>query len=374
MIKVIVVFGTRPEAIKMAPVVRQLAIRGSQFAVKVCVTAQHRHMLDQVLEIFDIKADYDLNIMQNAQSLYQITTNGLLKLEEIYKREKPDLVLVHGDTTTTLVAALAAFYEKIPVGHVEAGLRSFDKFNPFPEEINRRIADVLADLYFVPTPLSARNLKQEGVSGRNIYLTGNTVIDALFMALKAPYKAKNKQVQAIDPKKKIILVTAHRRENWGAPLKNICAALARIAGRYPEAQIIYPVHLNPQVKNIVYSSLGGRQNVILCEPLDYLDFVQVMQKSYLVVTDSGGLQEEAPSLGKPVLVLREVTERPEAVKAGTVRIIGTITDTIVCEISRLLSNKQAYKRMANAVNPYGDGQAGERIAKAILRYFKKNNQ
>ncbi len=369
MIKVIAVFGTRPEAIKMVPVVKQLAAHSSKFVVKVCVTAQHRHMLDQVLELFNIKVDYDLNIMQNAQSLYQITTNGLLKLEEIYKREKPDLVLVHGDTTTTLVAALAAFYEKIPVGHVEAGLRSFDKFNPFPEEINRRIADVLTDLYFVPTPLSARNLKQEGVSGKNIYITGNTVIDALFMALKAPYQAKNKQLQAIDTSKKIILVTAHRRENWGAPLKDICAALAKIAAKYPEVQIVYPVHLNPQVKNIVYSSLGDRQNVILCEPLDYLDFVQIMRKSYLVVTDSGGLQEEAPSLGKPVLVLRKVTERPEAVKAGTVRIIGTKTDTIFREISRLLSNSLAYQKMANAVNPYGDGQASARIAKAILQYF-----
>jgi UDP-N-acetylglucosamine 2-epimerase (non-hydrolysing) len=369
LIKVIAVFGTRPEAIKMAPVIYKLKTQNSKFKIIVCVTAQHRHMLDQVLKIFRIKCDYDLNIMQHAQSLYQITTNGLLKLEEIFKKEKPDIVLVHGDTTTTLVAALAAFYEKIPVGHVEAGLRSFDKFNPFPEEINRRIADVLADLYFVPTRLSARNLKKEGIPDKNIYITGNTVIDALLMALKAPYKAKNKQPISLDARKKIILVTLHRRENWGPPLKNICVALARVANQYPDVQIIYPVHLNPQVKNIVYSSLNGKRNILLCEPLDYLDFVHVMQKSYMVVTDSGGLQEEAPSLGKPVLVLRKVTERPEAVKAGTARVIGTDTNAVYREISRLLSSKTAYRKMANAVNPYGDGRASERIAKAILQYF-----
>ncbi len=374
MIKVIAVFGTRPEAIKMVPVIHQLKTLGAKFKTIVCVTAQHRQMLDQVLEIFHIKCDYDLNIMQKAQSLYQITTNGLLKLEEIYKKEKPDIVLVHGDTTTTLVAALAAFYEKIPVGHVEAGLRSFDKFNPFPEEINRRIADVLADLYFVPTRLSARNLKNEGIPEKNIYVTGNTVIDALLMALKAPYQAQNKQLESLDPGKKIILVTIHRRENWGAPLKNICTALSRIASRYPEVQIIYPVHLNPQVKNTVYTGLGGRKNILLCEPLDYLDFVHVMQQSYMVVTDSGGLQEEAPSLGKPVLVLRQVTERPEAVKAGTARVIGTEPNNVYREISRLLSSKPAYQKMANAINPYGDGRASERIAQAILQYFNNNEK
>jgi UDP-N-acetylglucosamine 2-epimerase (non-hydrolysing) len=369
LIKIIAVFGTRPEAIKMAPVVKYLAAQKAHFKMKVCVTAQHREMLDQVLAIFKIKCDYDLNIMQNAQSLYQVTTNGLLRLEEIYKKEKPDLVLVHGDTTTTLVAALAAFYEKIAVGHVEAGLRSFDKFNPFPEEINRRIADVLTDLYFVPTPLSARNLKLEGIPGKNIFITGNTVIDALFLALKTPHQAKNRSLQALTGAKKIILVTAHRRENWGTPLKNICAALGKIARKYPDVQIVYPVHLNPKVKNTVHSLLGKQQNIILCEPLDYLDFVQVMKLSYLVVTDSGGLQEEAPSLGKPVLVLRKVTERPEAVKAGTVKIIGTAAASVYGEISKLLSHKLAYQKMANAVNPYGDGHASERIAKAILRYF-----
>ncbi|MDD5259063.1 MAG: UDP-N-acetylglucosamine 2-epimerase (non-hydrolyzing) [bacterium] len=369
MIKVIAVFGTRPEAIKMAPVIHQLKMQKSKFKTVVCVTAQHRQMLDQVLKIFRLKCDYDLNIMQKAQSLYQITTNGLLKLEEIFKKEKPHIVLVHGDTTTTLVAALAAFYEKIPVGHVEAGLRSFDKFNPFPEEINRRIADVLADLYFAPTPLSARNLKREGILDKNIYVTGNTVIDALLMALKAPYQAKSRQLKSLAAGKKIILVTVHRRENWGTPLKNICTALAQIADRYPDVQIIYPVHLNPQVKNVVYAGLTGRANILLCEPLDYLDFVHVMKRSYMVVTDSGGLQEEAPSLGKPVLVLRQVTERPEAVKAGTVRVIGTATKAIYQEISRLLSSKPAYQKMANAVNPYGDGRASERIAKAILQYF-----
>lgn len=371
MIKVIAVFGTRPEAIKMVPVIHKLKTMKGKFKTIVCVTAQHRQMLDQVLKIFRIKCDYDLNIMQNAQSLYQITTNGLLRLEEIYKKEKPDIVLVHGDTTTTLVAALAAFYEKIPVGHVEAGLRSFDKYNPFPEEINRRIADVLADLYFVPTPLSARNLNKEGVPGKNIFITGNTVIDALLMALKAPYKVQNKQLESLATGKKIILVTIHRRENWGGPLKNICSALARIASCYSDVQIVYPVHLNPQVKNTVYDRLGGKKNILLCEPLDYLDFVHVMQQSYMVVTDSGGLQEEAPSLGKPVLVLRKVTERPEAVKAGTARVIGTAAQDVYREISRLLSSKPAYQKMANAVNPYGDGKACERIAKAILQYFGK---
>ncbi|MDD5491820.1 MAG: UDP-N-acetylglucosamine 2-epimerase (non-hydrolyzing) [bacterium] len=371
MIKVIVVFGTRPEAIKMVPVIHKLKSMGAKFKTIVCVTAQHRQMLDQVLKIFRIPCDYDLNIMQNAQSLYQITTNGLLRLEEIYKKEKPDIVLVHGDTTTTLVAALAAFYEKIPVGHVEAGLRSFDKFNPFPEEINRRIADVLADLYFVPTPLSARNLKKEGIPGKNIYITGNTVIDALLMALKVPYRSKNKQLRSLDSRKKIILVTVHRRENWGFPLNNICGALARIARQYPDTQIVYPVHLNPRVKDVVYSRLSDQPNILLCEPLDYLDFVNVMKNSYIVVTDSGGLQEEAPSLGKPVLVLRKVTERPEAVKAGTARVVGTTAKDVYREISRLLSSKPAYQKMANAVNPYGDGKASERIAKAIIQYFSK---
>jgi UDP-N-acetylglucosamine 2-epimerase (non-hydrolysing) len=371
LIKVIAVFGTRPEAIKMAPVVKLLRSQPAKFRVKVCVTAQHRHMLDQVLEIFKIKSDYDLDIMRNAQTLYQITTAGLLKLETIYKKEKPDLVLVHGDTTTTLVAALAAFYEKIAVGHVEAGLRSFDKFNPFPEEVNRRIADVLTDLYFVPTTLGAKNLAREGVSRQKIYITGNTVIDALFMALKTPYREREPKLKQVARDKKLILVTAHRRENWGQPLRNICAALARIAHDHPDTQIIYPVHLNPQVTGVVYPLLGKINNVLLCEPLDYLDFINLMKKAYLVLTDSGGLQEEAPSLGKPVLVLRKVTERPEAVKAGTVKIVGVEEEAIYRAASRLLNNPQAYNRMANAVNPYGDGRASARISDAIVKYFRK---
>ncbi len=370
MIKVIAVFGTRPEAIKMAPVVHQLKSQKNKFKTIVCVTAQHRHMLDQVLKIFNIRSNYDMDIMRKAQTLYQITTNGLLQLEAIYKKEKPDLVLVHGDTTTTLVAALAAFYEKIPVGHVEAGLRSFDKFNPFPEEINRRIADVLSDLYFVPTALGARNLKREGINSRQLYVTGNTVIDALHLALKQPYRLRDKELNRLAPGKRIILVTAHRRENWGQPLANICAALKQVAQDYPDVQIIYPVHLNPQVKNIVYPALGKIKNVILCQPLDYLDFIHLMKKSYLVLTDSGGLQEEAPSLGKPVLVLRRVTERPEGVKAGTVKVIGTDRKEIYRQTSRLLTDKKAYLKMASAVNPYGDGQASQRIARAIGQYFR----
>lgn len=370
MIKVIAVFGTRPEAIKMAPVIHKLKNQNSEFKTIVCVTAQHRHMLDQVLDIFKIKSDYDLNIMQEAQTLYQITTTGLLKLENIYKTEKPDLVLVHGDTTTTLVASLAAFYEKIAVGHVEAGLRSYDKFNPFPEEVNRRIADVLTDLYFVPTKLGSQNLSKEGVGAKNIFVTGNTVIDALFMALKVPHKINNPRLkQFLNTGKRIILITAHRRENWGRPLKNICRAIARIAKNFKEVQIVYPVHLNPQVKDVVYPALGQIKNVVLTEPLDYLDFINLMKESYLVLTDSGGLQEEAPSLGKPVLVLREVTERPEGVEAGTVKVIGTDTEKIVNETSQLLIDEKIYNIMADAVNPYGDGQASQRITDSILKYF-----
>lgn len=369
MIKVMTVFGTRPEAIKMAPVIHQFKTQSSKFKVVVCVTAQHREMLDQVLSIFRIKSDYDLNIMQDAQSLYQITTHGLLKLEGIYQKEKPDMVLVHGDTTTTFIAALAAFYERIPVGHVEAGLRSHDKFNPFPEELNRRLADTLSDLYFVPTKLGAHNLIREGYSRKNIIVTGNTVIDALFLALKSPDRKKENVLECFDLKKKIILVTAHRRENWGDPLLHICTALQKIAREFPAVQIVYPVHLNPKVKRPVYALLGGVKNVLLTPPLDYLDFVRVLQRSYLVLTDSGGLQEEAPSLGKPVLVLRKVTERPEAVEAGTAKVIGTDTKNIFRQTAQLLCDKKGYLKMANAVNPYGDGKASVRIAKAIRRYF-----
>lgn len=371
MIKVMVVFGTRPEAIKMAPVIKTLNAQRSTFAVKVCVTAQHREMLDQVLTIFNIQSDYDLNIMQDAQSLYQITTNGLLKLESIYKKEKPDMVLVHGDTTTTFIAALAAFYERIPVGHVEAGLRSHDKFNPFPEEINRCLADTLSDLYFVPTDVGARNLLKEGYSRKNIVVTGNTVIDALFMALRFPYRDKTRHLQALDYTKKIILVTAHRRENWGKPLEHICQALLKIAENFSDVQIVYPVHLNPRVKETVLKLLGKMKNILLLPPLDYIDFVQVLKNSYLVLTDSGGLQEEAPSLGKPVLVLREVTERPEAILAGTVKVAGTDTARIYRETARLLENKKAYHKMANALNPYGDGKASQRIARALSNYFMR---
>ena len=371
--KVLAIFGTRPEAIKMAPVIRELHQRSADSHAQtiVCVTAQHRQMLDQVLSLFDIRPDYDLDLMRDNQSLSEITAKVLTSVDEILTQEKPDWVLVQGDTTTAMAASLAAFYRQIKVGHVEAGLRTWNKLQPFPEEINRKIADGVADLHFAPTETARQNLLREGFDDKTIRVTGNTVIDALHWVAAQPFdwERSNLGTAALDaPGTRLILVTAHRRENFGAPLENICAALREIAERYRrDVRIVYPVHLNPNVQEPAYRLLRDAPNITLLPPLDYLPMVQLMKRAYLVLTDSGGIQEEAPGLGKPVLVLREVTERPEAVEAGTVKVVGTDRARIVAETVRLLDDRAEYARMAHAVNPYGDGHAAERIVEALLR-------
>lgn len=368
-IKVMTIFGTRPEAIKMAPLVKELEKR-EEFESIVCVTAQHREMLDQVLDLFNINTHYDLNIMKERQSLTGITTRVLEGLENIFKEAQPDIVLVHGDTTTTFAGSLAAFYNQIKIGHVEAGLRSFNKYFPFPEEMNRKLTGALSDLHFAPTKTAKENLLREGVNEEAIFVTGNTVIDAMETTVERNYVFETEELNSIDFKnKKVIMVTAHRRENWGQPLENICEALKKIALEFKDVEIIYLVHLNPAVKEVAYRALVDVERVHLLPPLDTKETHNLMDRSYMVVTDSGGLQEEAPHLGKPVLVLRDVTERPEAVKAGTAKIVGTETDNVYENIKRLLTNKDEYKKMANAINPYGDGRASERIADAILYYF-----
>lgn len=363
--KVLAVFGTRPEAIKMAPVVKALAAdRG--FEVKVCVTAQHRQMLDQVLDIFAIRPDFDLNLMKPGQDLSDITSNVLLGMRDVYRQWQPDMVLVHGDTTTTLAASLSAYYAKVRVGHVEAGLRTYNKYSPWPEEMNRRLTGAVADIHFAPTPRSRTNLIAEGVTEAYIHVTGNTVIDALLdvaQRLRTDGELRSELdalFSFLDATKRLILVTGHRRENFGAGFENICHALAEIASR-GDVQIVYPVHLNPNVQEPVRRILSGMANVHLIEPQDYLPFVYLMDRSDLIITDSGGVQEEAPSLGKPVLVMRDTTERPEAVEAGTVKLVGTDRATIVREANRLLDDATAYDAMARAHNPYGDGMAASRI-------------
>lgn len=365
--KVLSIFGTRPEAIKMATVVKELS-RHAAIENRVCVTAQHRQMLDQVLSLFSIQPDYDLNLMQPNQSLAQLTAVALTELDVVLEKEKPDWVLTQGDTTTAMVGALAAFYRRIKVGHVEAGLRTWDKFQPFPEEINRKIADAVCDLHFAPTEQSRENLLRESVSDSSIIVTGNTVIDALLEVAAKDYDWNSGELSAVPQGRKIILVTAHRRENFGQPLYEICQALKEIAAHLPEVQIVYPVHLNPNVQQIVRAELGNIANITLLEPLDYLPLVQLMKASFLVLTDSGGLQEEAPGLGKPVLVLREVTERPEGVEAGTVKLVGTNKYRIVAATMRLFEDAAEYDRMARAVNPYGDGKASQRIVESLLKF------
>lgn len=368
--KVLTVFGTRPEAIKMAPVVKVLE-QAEGIDAKVCVTAQHREMLDQVLELFEITPDFDLDLMKPGQDLTDITANIILGLRTILKAEKFDMLLVHGDTTTTMAAAMAAFYERIPVGHVEAGLRTGDKYSPWPEEMNRSIVGRIADLHFAPTERSKNALLQENIAADTIYVTGNTVIDALQdvsakvmqdETLKARFEA---QFDFLDASKKLILVTGHRRENHGDGFERICAALKELSER-DDVEILYPVHLNPNVQEPVKRHLSGRSNVHLIAPQDYLPFVYLMNRCHIIITDSGGVQEEAPSLGKPVLVMRDTTERPEAVDAGTVKLVGTNTQTIVKEALELLDNKQAYETMSRAHNPYGDGTASQQILHAIL--------
>ncbi len=366
--KVLSVFGTRPEAIKMAPVVKALA-QHPHIVSRVCVTAQHRQMLDQVLELFALQPDYDLNVMQPNQSLAQLSANALVKLDEVIRIEKPDWVLVQGDTTTAMIAALAAFYHHpngVKVGHVEAGLRTWDKLHPFPEEANRQLVSVVADRHFAPTELSRANLLREAVPAERIVVTGNTVIDALLDVAHRPYDWEASELATITRDRRIVLVTAHRRENFGAPLLAICAALTELATRYADVQFVYPVHLNPNVKAVVHEQLGALSNITLLPPLEYLPLVQLLKHSTLVLTDSGGLQEEAPSLGKPVLVLRDVTERPEGVSAGTVKLVGTGQAKIVNETSRLLDDPTEYQLMSRAVNPYGDGQASQRIVESLI--------
>ena len=371
-IKVMTVFGTRPEAIKMAPLVKELE-KNPQIESIVCVTAQHRQMLDQVLEIFDIKPDYDLDIMKDRQTLIGITTKVLEGLDGVLKEAKPDIVLVHGDTSTTFVGALAAFYNQIPVGHVEAGLRTYDKYSPFPEEMNRCLTGRIADLHFSPTISNRNNLLKENISDDDIFITGNTVIDALKTTVSADYKLCT-SMDNVDFSKRVILVTAHRRENLGEPLENICRALKRIVTEFEDVELVYPVHLNPAVRETVNKYLSGMDRVHLIDPIDVRDMHNAMDRSYMIMTDSGGLQEEAPSLGKPVLVLGNETERPEAVEAGTVKIAGVKEEVIYEMAKKILTDKNEYDKMARAVNPYGDGEASRRTVEAILYHFGKGEK
>jgi len=369
-LKVMTIFGTRPDAVKMAPLVKELE-KYPEIEPIVCVTAQHRQMLDQVLDVFKITPQFDLNIMQERQSLEQITSRTLEGLAPVFDETRPDIALVHGDTTTCFSASLAAFYKKIPVGHVEAGLRTSDKYSPYPEEMNRRLTGVLADMHFAPTEANRDNLLREGICPDNIYVTGNTVIDALKTTVRNDYIFKNDTLRNLDISgKRVITVTAHRRENLGEPLEQICLALSDIAESYKDVLIIYAVHLNPLVRETAYRFLGGKSRVCLIDPLDVLDMHNLMYRSYMIMTDSGGLQEEAPSLGKPVLVLRKETERPEAVAAGTVRLAGINRDRIRALAAQLLDDKDEYSKMARAVNPYGDGMASGRIVKAILSRYR----
>ncbi|EDS13844.1 UDP-N-acetylglucosamine 2-epimerase [Bacteroides stercoris ATCC 43183] len=381
--KVMLVFGTRPEAIKMAPLVKEFQKQPKRVETVVCVTGQHREMLDQVLKIFDIKPDYDLNIMKQGQDLYDVTARVLTGMRDVLKEVKPDVVLVHGDTTTSTAAALAAFYQQIPVGHVEAGLRTHNIYSPWPEEMNRLLTGRLAAYHFSPTPLSRNNLIKESVDDRNIIITGNTVIDALYWVVD---KIKNNKeldneledilskagydVNRLNNGKKLVLITGHRRENFGDGFINMCTAIKDLTVKYPDLDFVYPMHLNPNVRKPIHEvfgeNLSGLKNMFFIEPLEYLSFVYLMEKSSIVLTDSGGIQEEAPGLGKPVLVMRDTTERPEALDAGTVKLVGTDYNKIVNEVSSLIDDKAAYEKMSKAVNPYGDGLACGRIVNALL--------
>ena len=373
-IKVLTVFGTRPEAIKMAPLVLELQKYKDEVESIVCVTAQHREMLDQVMNIFDIKADYDLDIMEKSQTLCKITTKALVGLDDVLEKSKPDIVLVHGDTTTTFVGSLAAFYHKIPVGHVEAGLRTFDKHSPFPEEINRLLTGTIADIHFSPTENNAKNLRDEKKVG-DIYITGNTVIDALKETVQENYKFTQDELNNIDyDNKKVILLTAHRRENYGEPFMNILDAVKEIAEKFDDVLFVYPVHLSPYIKDNAKEKLGNIQNVKLIAPINVDDMHNLMAKSFMIMTDSGGIQEEAPSLGKPVLVLRTETERPEAVQAGTVKVSGVNKSDIINDAIKLLTDSNEYEKMSKATNPYGDGFASKRIVESILYHFGKRQE
>ncbi len=367
-LKVMTIFGTRPEAIKMAPLVLELQKHPEKIESIVTVTAQHRQMLDQVLSIFGITPDFDLNIMKDRQTLIDVTTRGLEGLDKIMKEAKPDIVLVHGDTTTTFIASLAAFYNQIPVGHVEAGLRTWDKYSPYPEEMNRQLTGVMADLHFSPTAKSATNLQKENKDESRIFITGNTAIDALQTTVKETYSHPVLEKLGND---RLVLMTAHRRENLGEPMRNMFRAIKRLVDKHEDVQVVYPVHMNPVVREIANEILGEHNRIHLIEPLDVIDFHNVAARSYLMLTDSGGVQEEAPSLGVPVLVLRDTTERPEGIEAGTLKLAGTDEETIFGLADELLSDKEAHDKMAKASNPYGDGRASERIVEAILQHFNK---
>lgn len=372
MIKILTVLGTRPEAIKLTPVVRAIAEQRDLFEQRVCVTAQHREMLDQVLNVLGIKPDYDLHVMQPGQNLFVLTQNILSALSMLLEREEPDLVVVQGDTTTSFVTSLAAFYLQIPIAHVEAGLRTHNKFAPFPEEMNRVLTGHLADFHFVPTERARKELINEGINMTHIFVVGNTVIDALLMTLE---KVRNQQITipTISPEalnnRRILLVTAHRRENFGEPLRNICQALKTIARRHSDVALIYPVHLNPNVRDPVFRMLSNHSNIHLIDPLHYHEFVWLMDKCYMIITDSGGIQEEATALGKPTLVMREQSERPEAIQAGTVKMVGTDKEKIVEETSRLLSDPIAYQQMSKVSYPFGEGRAAKRIVEILIRQF-----
>ena len=374
------VFGTRPEAIKMSPLVKEFQKYPEKFETIVCVTGQHREMLDQVLRIFDIQPDYDLNIMKQGQDLYDVTARVLTGMRDVLKETRPDIVLVHGDTTTSTAAALAAFYQQIPVGHIEAGLRTHNIYSPWPEEVNRQITGRIATYHFAPNSLSKDNLLQEGISGEQIIVTGNTVIDALYMVvekikndgilsceLEKVLKASGYDISRLSDGRKLVLITGHRRENFGDGFISMCKAIKSLSEKYPEVDFVYPMHLNPNVRKPIHEVFGESQraNLFFIEPLEYLSFVYLMEKSAIVLTDSGGIQEEAPGLGKPVLVMRDTTERPEALEAGTVKLVGTDYDKIVNEVSGLLDSQEYYEKMSKAINPYGDGKACSRIVKAL---------
>lgn len=366
--KVMAIFGTRPEAIKMAPVVREL-LKHPEIETKVCLTAQHREMLDQVVDLFQLPVDYDLDIMKQGQSLYDITDRVLLGLKEVLEKEKPDLVLVHGDTTTTFSATLAAFYQQIDVGHVEAGLRTGNMYSPFPEEANRRLTSVLTALHFAPTETARQNLLKENQKDDHIFTVGNSVIDALLATVKKDYVFEDKELQDIEEHKRIILVTTHRRENLGEPMRNVYRALRRLVETVPDTEVVFPVHRNPLVRQAVKEVLDGVPGIHLVDPMEYEPFTNLMARSAIILTDSGGIQEEAPSLGKPVLVLRDTTERPEAVASGTVKLVGTDEDKVYNTAYKLLTDEEAYREMAESINPYGDGHTSERIVQAILYFY-----
>lgn len=366
-IKVMTVFGTRPEAIKMAPLVLELQKQGQRFEAITTVSAQHREMLDQVLDIFHIKPDYDLNIMHARQTLTDITSNVLINLDKILKEAKPDIVLVHGDTTTTFAASVAAFYNQIPIGHVEAGLRTWEKYSPYPEEMNRQMTDAMTDLYFAPTNQSKANLLKENHKEDNIYITGNTAIDALKQTVDKEYH--HDILDKVSPDNKLILLTMHRRENQGEPMRRVFKVIREVVESREDVEVIYPVHLSPAVQEAAKEILGNTERIHLISPLDVVDFHNLAARSYFIMTDSGGVQEEAPSLGKPVLVLRDTTERPEGVEAGTLKLVGTESEKVKKEMEELLDNDAEYQRMTQAKNPYGDGKASERILDAIAYYF-----